>query len=285
MSKTALIAVGGASRTAYSAGVMDALLEMGVTADMFYGVSAGAAFGISYCSGQAGRNRVIVSDYMPTPQYSGAKHLLRPSNRCFYNLDYVFGKVPDELEPFDYEAFARFKGECIAVMTDLKTGEAVYADMPRDDRKLMHLRATCALPLLFPPIEIDGRKYMDGGIADSIPFRHALAQGCDKLIVILTHEHGFKRTTEPAQQLILKAYRQYPRFCKKLRTYAERCNRDLDELERLRQQGKAFVFYPKKELLVGRTERDADKLLRLYDYGYRHALWAEDSLERYLDTP
>lgn len=282
MSKTALIAVGGASRTAYSAGVMDALREMNVIADIFYGVSAGAAFGISYCSGQIGRNRTIVTDYMPTSQYSGAKHLLRPSNRSFYNLDYVFGKVPNELEPFDHEAFARFKGECIAVMTDLKTGEAVYADMPRDDRRFMHLRATCAMPLLFPPIEIDERKYMDGGIADSVPFRHALAQGCDKLIVILTHENGYKRSPEPAQELILKAYRQYPAFCKKLRTYAERYSRDLEELEKLRQQGKAFVFYPKKELLVGRTERDADKLTRLFDYGYRHAYWAKDSLERYL---
>lgn len=282
MSKIAIIAEGGASRTAYSAGVMDALCEMGVIADMFYGVSAGVAFGVSYCSGQVGRNRTLVTDYMPTPQYSGAKHLLNPSNKSFYNLDYVYGTVPNELLPFDYDAFAQFKGQCIAVLTDLETGKAVYPDIPRDDHRFMHLRASCALPLLFPPIEIDGRKYMDGGISDSIPFKHAIEQGCDKLIVIVTRERGYKKAPEPTQSLILKAYKEYPFFCAQFCTRAERYNRDSAELERLRQQGKAFVFYPKKEMLVGRTERDAGKLTRLYDYGYRHAYWAKDSLEKYL---
>lgn len=282
MSKIGLIVEGGASRTAYSAGVMDALCELGITADIFYGVSAGAAFGVSYCSGQIGRNRALVTDYMPTPEYSGAKHLLRPSNKSYYNLDYVYGKVPNELLPFDHEAFARFKGQCIAVMTDLETGDAVYPDVPRDDRSFMHLRASCALPLLFPPIEIDGRKYMDGGIADSIPFRHAAAQGCDKLIVILTRERGYVKSPEPTQQLICKAYRNYPGFCDKIRTRAERYNRDVAELEKLRQQGKAVVFYPKKELLVSRTEKDVRKLKRLYDYGYKHGIMSKDNLERYL---
>lgn len=282
MSKIGIIAEGGASRTAYSAGVMDALIEQGVTADIFYGVSAGAAFGVSYCSGQKGRNRTLVTDYMPTPQYSGVRHLLRPDNRSFYNLDYVYGEVPDKLLPFDFEAFERFKGKCIAVLTDLETGEAVYPDVPRNDRKFMHLRASCALPLLFPPIEIDGRKYMDGGVADSIPYKHALESGCDKLIIILTRERGYRKQPEPTQELICRAYRQYTGFCEKIRTRADRYNSDSAEIEKLWKQGRVFVFYPKKEVLVGRTENDARKLLRLYDYGYRHGMWAKDSLEKYL---
>ncbi|SDA10312.1 Predicted phospholipase, patatin/cPLA2 family [Ruminococcus sp. YE71] len=282
MSKTVIVAEGGASRTAYSAGVMDALLEQGFVSDMFYGVSAGAAFGVSYCSGQQGRNRTLVTDYMPTPQYSGVKHLVRPDNRSFYNLDYVYSKVPNELLPFDFEAFAKYKGKCVAVMTDLETGEAVYPDIPRDDRTFTHLRATCALPLLFPPIEIDGRKYMDGGIADSIPFRHALSEGCDKLIVILTRERGFRKSPEPTLKFILKAFRAYPKFCHQMITRSERYNEDTAELEKLRQEGKAFIFYPKKELLCSRTESDPGKLLHLYDYGFRHGMWAKDSLAEFL---
>lgn len=278
-----LVVEGGASRTAYSCGVMDALLEQNVMADHFIGVSAGIAFGVSYCSGQKGRNKKLISDYYTTPQYSGIKHLLRPSNRSFFNLDYAFDEIPNQLLYFDSEAFAAFGGKCISVLTDLETGKACYPDVPRDDDKFMHLRASCALPLLFPPIEIDGRKYMDGGITDSVPFRQAFEDGCDKLIVILTRQRGYMKADEKAQSLILRAFRKYPEFCEALATRAERYNRDMLELEQLKREGRVFVFYPKKELLVSRTEKAPDKLLRLYDYGYRHAMWAADSLQKYLE--
>lgn len=278
-----IIAEGGASRTVYSAGVMDALLEQNVIADYFIGVSAGIAFGVSYCSRQQGRNLSLVTDYMCTPKYSGIKHMLDPKNKSFYNLDYVYGKVPQELLPFDYKAFADFKGKCISVVTNLETGEAEYPDTPRDDRDFAYLRASCALPLLFPPIEIGGKLYMDGGISDSIPFKQAMAEGCDKLIVILTRERGYIKQDESAQKMVLKAFRRYPEFCEKFVTRAQRYNQSIAELEELKRQGKAFVFYPKKELLVNRTENDVGRLKRLYDYGFRHAMWARDSLRKYLE--
>ncbi len=277
-----IITEGGASRTAYTAGVMDALLDMGIYADYFIGVSAGIAFGVSYCSGQSGRNKKLVTDYMWTPKYSGFRHMLKPSNRSLYNLDYVFGRVPDDLLPFDFDAFADFKGKCISVMTDLETGKPYYPDTPRDDLSFMHLRASCALPLLFPPIEIDGRKYMDGGISDSIPYKKAIDDGCDKIIAIRTRELGFIKDDEPTEKLVCSAYKKYPEFCESFCSRTEQYNKSVEELEQLRLSGKAFVFYPKKELLVGRTEKDKHKLEQLYNYGYRHAIWARDSLTQYL---
>jgi predicted patatin/cPLA2 family phospholipase len=278
-----IIAEGGASRTVYSAGVMDALLEQNVTADYFIGVSAGIAFGVSYCSRQKERNLNLIKDYMCTPEYSGAKHLLDRGNRSFYNLDYVYGKVPQELLPFDFDAFADFKGNCISVVTNLKTGKAEYLETPRDDRDFNCLRASCALPLMFPPIEINGELYMDGGISDSIPFKRAIDDGCDKIIVILTRQHGYVKCNEAMQKLVLRRFKDYPQFCEAFASRAERYNRDVAELEKLRKSGKAFVFYPKKELLVSRTENDVKKLERLYSYGYRHAMWAENSLRKYLE--
>lgn len=278
-----IIAEGGASRTVYTAGVLDALLELGVVSDNFYGVSAGIAFGVSYCSLQKGRNLSLVKDYMWKKSYSGIRHLFKPKNRSFYNLDHVYHEVPCELLPFDFEAFANYKGKCVAVMTELETAKACYPDVDRADRYFTHLRASCALPLLFPPIEIDGKKYMDGGIADSIPFKKAIADGCDKIIVILTREKGYIKEDEPTLKLVNAAFRKYPEFCEAFKTRAERYNQAVAELEDLRKAGKAFVFYPKKELLVSRTENDEKKLERLYWHGYKHALWAEDSLRRYLN--
>ena len=279
-----IVAEGGASRTVYSAGVMDTLLKNGIVADYFLGVSAGIAFGASYCSMQPERNRKLIENFFCTPEYFGAKHLLNPANRSYYNLDYVFGKVPNELLFFDFEALQRNPARVIAGVTDLETAEPVYMELDRADREFKALRASCALPLLFPPIEINGRKYMDGGIADSIPFKKALADGCDKLIVILTRERGYIKRDEPTKKLLSAAYKKYPAFCRLLETRAERYNQSVAELEKLREQGKVFVYNPKKSLLVSRTENDKQKIMRLYDHGVKHAEWSMESLHRYLSA-
>ena len=255
---------GGASRTVYSCGVLDKFLEEDIMCDYFVGVSAGIAFGVSYISKQKGR------------------HLFRPSNRSYYNLDYAFHDIPCELLPFDNEAFAAYKGQVKAVVTNVETGQAEYLECPRDDEDFMLLRASCALPMLFPMIEIDGKRYLDGGLADSIPFKHVMAAGCDKNIVILTRPRGYVKKDEPLLKLIEKRYRKYPALVESVRTRAKRYNECIAELEELRHEGKVFVFSPKHTFGVNRTENDRKKLKRLYDYGYAHAEHEMQNLKRYL---
>ncbi len=54
--KTGLILEGGAMRGLFSAGIMDVMMENGIAYDGVIGVSAGAAFGCNYISGQIGRS-------------------------------------------------------------------------------------------------------------------------------------------------------------------------------------------------------------------------------------
>lgn len=277
-----IVCEGGGSRTVYSCGVLDVLLEEGITADYFIGVSAGIAFGVLYCSGQIGRNLILASEYMNRPEYSGMKHMFRKGNRSFYNMDYVYGKVPNEELPFDFSAFKAYPGEIIAVVTNVKTGKAEYLPCDRDDRSFMHLRASCALPLLFPEIEINGEKYLDGGVADSIPYKQALKAGCDKLIIILTRPRDYIKKDEPAMRLAERYYRKNPEFVEAMRTRAARYNESVSEIKQLQSEGKVCVFTPKTTFGVGRTEGDPQKLRRLYDHGYDHAKWASGQLRKYL---
>ena len=273
---------GGASRTIYSCGVMDALLEEKIYADYAIGVSAGAAFGVSYASKQIGRNYTLATEIMNRKEYMGPLNLLDPKNKCYYGLKYAFDTVPNEILPFDYDAFEKSNG-FTAVVTNLLTGEAEYLKVPPDDKQWNVLKATCALPLLFPVIEINGKKYMDGGIADSIPYKQAMKAGCDKNIVVLTRPLGYVKETEKITALALAKYRRYPRFCRALQTRANRYNKCIAQLMELKQQGKVFVFTPKTSFNVGRVENDPQKLKRLYDHGYKHAKWAMNDLKKYLD--
>jgi NTE family protein len=50
-----------------------------------------------------------------------------------------------------------------------------------------HLLASSALPFLFPPISLDGRRYVDGGLRQNTPLRPVLHTGVDRILVISAH--------------------------------------------------------------------------------------------------
>ena len=227
--KIGLVIEGGASRTYFACGVMDWLLKNNIHTDYVIGVSAGISFGVSYSSRQFERNLRILKNYEEDKRYMGVRHLLDRRNRSYYNLEFVFETVPKELVPFDYETFYGRKEQCVAVVTRLDSGEAEYIEMPVDDNFNV-LKASCALPILFTPIELKGALYMDGGIADSIPFRKAISDGCDKVIVLLSHPRGYVKGKESATPLVKLIYRKYDRFLDSFQSRPERYNESIKEV-------------------------------------------------------
>ena len=262
-----LVLEGGASRTYYTCGILDRMLDDNIATDYVIGTSAGIANGVSYISKQRGRNYIIGTQYLQDKRYMGMKHLLLKKSGCYYNLDFVFDEIPNKLLPFDYDAFAEFKGAVVAAVTNIETGAAEYLDVSRYDRKCMALRASCALPILFKPIEVDGKLYMDGGICDSIPIDHALSSGCEKAVVILTQPRDYRKRPDKSLELSAKIYRKYPQFAKALLDRPRVYNENLEEIARLEKQGKVFVIAPKTALGVKRTEKNPHEIKRIYNLG------------------
>ena len=184
-----LVLEGGTFRPIFSSGVMDALLSADIMLPYCIGVSAGISDGVSYISRQKGRNLEIVRKYRNDKRYMGKRNFRKC--RSLFGLDFVFGEIPDELVPFDKQTFMDYEGSCIAGLTNAETGEAEYKDTKKMDEKYSILRATCAMPMFFPAIEVDGQKYYDGGIADPVPVDKAMQDGCDKLVIVLTQPIGF----------------------------------------------------------------------------------------------
>lgn len=272
---------GGASRTAFSCGVTDCFLEEGIMPDYFAGVSAGIAYGVSYLSGQKGRNREIIEKYMPDKRYMGMKYLFDHNMKTYYNIPFVFGEVPNKLLPFDFEAFAAFPGEVEAVVTNIRTGKAEYLPVPRDDRDFSVLVASCALPVLFQPVKVGKRYYLDGGVADSVPYRRAFEKGCDKVVVILTRTRDYVKETGKSVKAAAKLYRKFPDFTESLKNRADSYNQCMKSLYEAEKEGKVFVIAPEK-MNVGRTESSPEKLLELYEQGYRQAKESKGALREYL---
>lgn len=279
--KTGIVLEGGALRAIFSSGVCDGLLEGNIMPDYLIGVSAGIAYGVSYLSRQPRRNLEVVTTYASDHRYMGMNNLADKRNRSYFGLKFAYDTIPNELIPFDYDAFAAYPGQVEAVVTNLNTGKADYMEVPRLDRNSQLLQATCAMPLMFPIYHLNGQPYLDGGVADSIPWRRAMDQGCDRVMVVMTHPRDYVRKQERLMPLIRKTYREYPNFVAAMEDRAQRYNEDREQIFDLERQGKLLVIAPDSTMGVSRTERNPEKLRLLWAKGYQAAIDRMDEIRAF----
>ncbi|SDB31316.1 patatin-like phospholipase family protein [Eubacterium oxidoreducens] len=283
MSKIGLVVEGGGMKCAYSAAVLDAFLEHDIHFDYAIGVSAGSANVASYLSGQKGRARRFYTDHISDPLYFGMKSFLKTGN--LFNLQYIYGEISgsDGKDPIDYAVLSQDPTEYYVVATDAKTGTPVYFTkdkMAQDDYRT--IMASSAIPAACKPVEIDGHKYFDGGVSDSIPVQHALDHGCDKVVVIMSKMRDFVKTPEKNRALYTLLCMRYPNMIKALNhrhIMYGKCQRKAYELEK---EGKAFVFAPSKALDMSTYAMDAAANQKLYELGLLDYRENEKKLQEFL---
>lgn len=280
--KTGLVLEGGALRTIYSSGVTDGFLEGGLDFDYVVGASAGIAYGVSFISRQYRRNLEILMRFANDRRYMGARNLLRPGNRSYFGLEFSFATIPNELVLYDYAACEAWPGEAEAVVTDVAEGEAAYFPVDGRDPSFLLLQATCAMPVLFPIIEYQGVKCLDGGASDGIPWKRALEKGCERVVVVLTRERGYRRSPDKLMPAIRRIYRKYPRFVDVMERRAESYNRCREELFQAERRGDVLLFSPDSTQGFSRVERDVVKIHALWQQGLDHARSRMDEVRDYL---
>lgn len=276
---TGLVLEGGTFRPVFSSGVMDALLSENILLPYCIGVSAGIANGVSYISKQPQRNLEIMQKYRNDKRYMSRSNFRK--NRSIFGMDFVFGEIPDSLVPFDKETFFAYGGDCLVGVTNAATGQAEYKNAMEMDDKYTMLRATCALPMFFPAIEMDGGKYYDGGLSDPIPVKKALEDGCDRVLVVLTQPRGYvKRYGKYDKMGARMLGRRYPEIRRLIRERPERYNETVKYCEQLAREGRALIIRPNH--LLNSFESDIRKLEMSYWHGYRMTKEKMKRIRRFL---
>lgn len=266
-------------RGMYTAGVLDVFIENNIPVDIAVGVSAGALFGVNYLSGQKGRVIRYNKRFNKDKNYLGLRPLLREGN--IVSTKYAYDDVPRRLDPFDDEAFKKSGVPFYAVVTDVITGEASYIQIKSVFEQMDTLRASGSMPFVSRPVELDGRKYLDGAVADSIPFRWLSKQGAEKMIVVLTRDMNYRK--KPMSALAVKAYgRRYPQIAKRLSERHSQYNKSVELLSEWERQGRAFVIRPSEPVNIGKIEKDPDKLQAVYDLGVSDGMKSLKALREYL---
>ena len=269
--KIGLLLEGGGMRGLYTAGVLDVFMEKQILIDGIIGVSAGALFGINYKSNQRGRILRYNKKYAKNKNYMGIYSLLTTGN--IMNEEFCFDKIVNELDPIDYETFKKSKVEFYAVVTNLETGKAEYIkiDDLRDKHNLEYLRASGSMPFVSKPVNIDNKKYLDGGIADSIPIDKMMCMDYDKVIVVLTRPKEYRK--KKSNQVFPKLYyKTYPKFAEAINHRYQMYNEELEKISHLEKEGKIFVIRPSKLIKIKRIEKNKDKIQEMYDLGEEDAL-------------
>ena len=276
----ALVLEGGGMRGQYASGVLDWLLQAGFRFPYVIGVSAGISNAASYVAGQFGRNRQVFTTFAGDPRYFSWRNWWREGNP--FGMDFIYRELPEHI-PFDFAAFAAAPGRFRIGATDCATGRAVFFDKP--DAPLGEaLRASASLPLVGSMARVNGKLYLDGGIAAPIPFRQAAADGYPRSVVVLTRNRGFRKAPPGAavRAAIRWKYRRFQALAAAVARQPETYNRALDELEAEEAAGRVLVIRPTQPLAVGRYSQDRAELERLYQNGYADAQAGADQLRGFL---
>ena len=260
-----LILEGGTLRPIFSAGVMDALLDNNITFPYCIGVSAGITNGVSYISKQKGRNLEVVTKYRNDNRYLSYRNFLRC--KSIFGLDFVFDEIPNNLIPFDMDKYRKYPGKVLVGVTNAHTGKTEYLNGKDLDDKATMLRATCAIPLLFPVIKINGKEYYDGGLCDPIPIKKAIADGNTKHLIVLTQPKGYKKELSKKNILVAKLLnKKYPNLKTPLLNRHNHYNETVKFCEQLESEGKVLILRP--EYNLDSFEKDINKLKSSYEHGY-----------------
>lgn len=277
--KVGLVLEGGGMRGLYTAGILDAMLDEKIKVNGIIGVSAGAVFGINYASKQKGRVLRYNKKYINNHHYISLYSLLTTGN--IVNKQFAYYDLPFKLDVFDEEAFSKSKIDFYATLTNIETGMPEYKKIINASVQIEELRASSAMPFVSKIVKINDNKYLDGGIADSIPLNKMKELGYDKIIVVLTRpkEYRKKKSNSFFNKLF---YWKYPNFIELLETRYKRYNKELEEILIKEKNKEIFVFRPSKNINIKRLEKNIDKLQEMYELGINDFKESLKDLKQYL---
>ncbi len=281
--KHGLVMEGGAMRGLFTAGVIDILMENGIEFDCAVGVSAGAAFGCNYKSGQPRRAIRYNLRFAKDKRYCSWRSMIKTGD--LYGAEFCYHEVPEKLDLFDFRAYEQSPMEFYVVCTDVETGQPVYRKCRNMDRENMEwLRASASMPIVSRVVELDGRKLLDGGISDSIPLRFMESTGCERNVVVLTRPRDYRKKNGKHGGFVKLMLKKYPKLVKAMENRPRMYNGELKYISEAEKAGRALVIAPDEPLPAGHIEHDTDVLLETYRRGRLKGMEMLDAVRDFLGT-
>ncbi len=154
-----LVLSGGGVRGMAHIGLIRAMEELGISAQMVSGSSVGALVGALYANGNSVSD--MLSFFKETPLFKyNFLTILKPG---FIDTDRYFEIFKGY---FPQDTFSSLEKDLYVVATDLQKGEQHFFS---EGELIRPLLASAALPPVFSPVELNAKLYADGGIMNNFP--------------------------------------------------------------------------------------------------------------------
>jgi len=275
-----LVLEGGAMRGMYTAGVLDVFLDNDIKVDCVIGASAGVLFGSNYISKQRGRTIRYNKKYINDKRYMSLHSLITTGN--IVNKEFSYYELPFKLDVFDEEEFEKSDIDFWATVTNVETGKPEYIKIENVFEQMEVFRATSAMPFVSEMIEIEQKKYLDGGVSDSIPIEKCKSMGYDKIIVVLTRPLDYRKKKQ-CKFLPRLVYKNYPNLIEQINNRYKNYNDTVEKIIDMENKKEIFVIRPTKDLKIKRIEKDVNKLQAMYELGMNDCKSVLNELKVYLE--
>jgi predicted patatin/cPLA2 family phospholipase len=276
--RIALVVEGGGMRGAVSGGMALALDELGLrdSFDAAYGSSAGTLNAMWLVSGRVREGIPSWTDPALVHELISPRRLLRRGP--VVDITTLVEERYEQLAPGLFRAVLGARTELHPIATDVETAEPVdLHDEIADEQTLrLALRATACLPLLAgPPVQLNGRRFIDAGLSAAIPFRAAIEGNATHVLVLRSRRHGerVEPSTGIGAKLTGRALRRMsPALERAFLTRAEREHADEDYLDDPPPEPALLAIHPRPESPVpSRLERDVGIVRAALEAGRRAA--------------
>lgn len=265
-----LVLEGGGARAAYSAGVVHALASEGMSPRVVVGCSSGSINAAFCASGQTQTVCDLWANYVPGKHFISWRRHLTPFAPPGLAIDDMLDRVMTAQGLFDPDAATRGNPALYVAATDVETGQGVLA-RPTRENVIEWLRASLALPVGYNRIvRIEGRGYIDGGVAMPVPFDEPIdTEHEGPTVVVLTRKMDTSKAP-PNWWERMFIWSSVPRAAR----YATLRQHELHNavMNRLRSavgRKEVLLVNPPDELALKRFTRDAPSLRAGIELGKR----------------
>lgn len=208
--KSALIVQGGAMRSVFSAGVLDAFLEKQFNPfDYYIGVSAGATNLAAFLGGEPGVSLRIFQDFAQRAGIISYCRFFRGGH--LIDHDRLFALAYANLQ-LNLAAIYQHGRAFYICVTDVSSGQAIYVQSNAENLQ-QTLRATTAIPVFYRSFPvIHGQAMTDGGVADPIPVARAIALGARQIMVVRSRPQDYVVKDSLVHRWLRWQMRTYPQL-------------------------------------------------------------------------
>ncbi|MCL2756949.1 MAG: patatin family protein [Coriobacteriia bacterium] len=276
-----LILEGGSFRSLFTAGILDYLMDEKLLPRHAIGVSAGALVGVNYVAGSRGRSCFINTKYCDNWHYFSKRSLILTGNA--FSPRYSFNKIPNKLDPFDFESYHASPLDLVITTCNIETGEIVYTPVNDPIIDAAYLQASISLPLIARTVHVDGVHLLDGGMCNSVPIEYAKKTGVEKQIVILTQDASYVKGPDKSLWLMRLRYKRYPHFIDRLENRHLKYNDKYRLITSMQETGEVFMIRPPMPVRVANMEHNPQMLTELYEIGYEEGRKNFCALQRFLE--